>query len=214
MSPTGRAVVALGLALLALAPGHAAAHPHAWIDISVAVRFDADGRVTGLAESWLFDEFYSADTVGKGDPARIDRLIKGIMRNLAGYGYFTRVHAGGREIALAPPPPASARMEAGRLRMDFLAPLAEPVIPTQAAPLTYAVFDPTYFIEMLHAEAKDAIRLEGAPPGCRFRLLQPHPDPKAVAAAAALDRTQSGGDGLGAQFAEKVEITCEASPRP
>ena len=33
-----------------------------------------------------------------------------------------------------------------------------------------------------------------------------------IAAAAAIDRTESGGNGLGAQFAETVEIRCDARP--
>lgn len=210
--PLRAALLVLGL--LVGEPGTGEAHPHAWIDIDVVVRFGPDGTVSGLEESWLFDEFYSADTVGKGDPARIERLTKGILHNLAGYGYFTRVNHGGRAVALAKPAAAAARMDGSRLRMTFFAPLAEPVVPSTAAPLTYAVFDPTYFIEMLHAERKDAVRLEGAPPSCTVQLHPPHPDPKAVIAAAALDRTQSGGDGLGAQFAEKVEIRCPSLSRP
>jgi len=189
----------------------AAAHPHAWIDVSVEVLFDADGKVTALKQSWLFDEFYTADTVQKGEQAKIDLLTTRILGNLKDWGYFTRVQVGERAIAIKAPTEHSARMEKHRLLMTFVVPLAEAVSPTQA-PLTYSIFDPTYYIEMLHAERKDAIRLTDAPPSCRFTLIQPKPDPKAVAKAAALDRTQSGGDGLGGQFAEKVDIRCDAQP--
>ena len=189
----------------------AAAHPHAWIDVSVEVLFDPSGRVTGLRESWLFDEFYTAETAQKGEQQKMDSVIARILHNLKDWGYFTRVRLGGRDIAIAVPTEKSARMEGHRLQMTFVAPLVEAVSPRGGA-LTYSVFDPTYFIEMLHAEKKDAVRLVGAPPGCRFDLRPAKPDPKAVAAAAALDRTQSGGDGLGAQFAEKVEIRCDAQP--
>jgi ABC-type uncharacterized transport system substrate-binding protein len=185
-----------------------AAHPHAWIDISVEVLFDASGRVTALRENWLFDEFYTAETVQKGERAKMDALTTRILRNLKEYGYFTRVEANGRPVALKVPVESSSRMEGIRLRMSFTALLAEPVAPA-SAPLTYAVFDPTYYIEMLHEETADAIRLVNAPPQCRFRMLPPQPDPKAVAVASALDRTQSGGDGLGAFFAEKVEVRCD-----
>ncbi|EPY02391.1 hypothetical protein K678_05908 [Magnetospirillum fulvum MGU-K5] len=189
----------------------ASAHPHAWIDMSVEVLFDMSGKVTALKQSWLFDEFYTADTVQKGEQAKMDLLTTRILGNLKDWGYFTQVQAGSRSIGFMRPTEHSARMEKHRLRMTFVLPLAEAVSPTDV-PLTYWVFDPTYYIEMLHAESKDAIRLTGAPPSCRFTLIQPAPDPKAVAKAAALDRTQSGGDGLGKQFAEKVEIRCDAQP--
>lgn len=187
------------------------AHPHAWIDVSVEVLFDAAGRVSALRQGWLFDEFYTADTVQKGERSKMDLLTTRIMHNLKDWGYFTRVRQGGRDLPLAMPTQTSARMDGHRLLMTFVVPLAEAVAPGQDG-LTYSVFDPTYFIEMLHAETADAIRLTGAPAQCRFRLLPAKPDPKAVAVAAAIDRTRSGGDGLGAQFAEKVEIKCDVQP--
>ena len=186
------------------------AHPHAWIDVSVEVLFDASSRIIALKESWLFDEFYTADTVQKGEQQKMDKLTSRILHNLKDYGYFTRVRSGDRPVALAMPTERSARMEGHRLLMTFVAPLAEPV--PVAPPLTYAVYDPTYFIEMLHAERPDAIRLVGAPPDCHTRLIPAKPDPKTVAAAYALDRTQNGASDLGAQFAEKVEIRCDSHP--
>ena len=61
---------------------------------------------------------------------------------------------------------------------------------------------------MLHAEVDDPIRLESAPAGCTFRLIDPIPSMEALSLAAALDRTQRASDSLGAQFAERVEIQC------
>jgi ABC-type uncharacterized transport system substrate-binding protein len=183
----------------------AAAHPHAWIDVDVDVQFDAEGRVTALKERWLFDEFYTADTVQKGERDKMDRLVTRILGNLREYGYFTVVTVDGRSIPLSAPIDHSAHMEGHRLSMSFTVPLSQPV----AAPLTYSVFDPFYFIEMLHAERTDSIRLRNGPPGCRSRLIPAKPDPKRVAAAAAIDRTGNGGNNLGAQFAEKVEIRCD-----
>jgi ABC-type uncharacterized transport system substrate-binding protein len=207
--------IALGLAGLLLAvllsSKMAAAHPHAFIDITVEVQFDDAGRVTALKQSWLFDEFYTADTVQKGEQKKMDALMTRILGNLKEYGYFTRVRAAGRPVALAEPTGRSARMDGHRLRMGFTTPLAEPVA-VGAKPLTYSVYDPFYYIEMLHAQSDDAIRLHGAPPNCRAKLLPLAPDPKVVAKAAALDRTQTSDNGLGAQFAETVEITCAASP--
>lgn len=202
-----KAALACLLVLLGSA-SPAGAHPHAWIDVSVDVLFDPEGRVTALRENWLFDEYYTAAVMQKGSPKKLDQLRERILRNLKDYGYFTRVQAGDRPVALAVPAESSARIEGNRLLMSFTAPLAEPVDAARTA-LTYAIFDPTYFIEMLHEARADAIRLVEGAPGCRFRLIPPNPDPKAVAAASMLDRTQTGGDGLGVYFAEKVEIRCD-----
>jgi hypothetical protein len=62
---------------------------------------------------------------------------------------------------------------------------------------------------MLHVEAKDAVSFLGNPPkGCQARLEKPNPNLEDVALAAALDQTQTAGDGLGVLFAEKVHLDC------
>ena len=76
-------------------------------------------------------------------------------------------------------------------------------------PMHYAIYDPTYYIEMVHAETDQAITLVNAPGGCRAAMKQPNPDPEQIMLAASLDRTQSAGDGLGRFFAEDVSLTCD-----
>jgi len=198
------------LALLFGAPTALHAHPHAWIDIAVEVRFDHAGRVVALVESWLFDEFYTASAVGKGDPMRIEQMLTRTMTNLQPHGFFTQVQSGQRAIAVKPPSARSAQVQNGRLTLRFDLPLAEAVTPSVAQPLRYQIYDPTYYIEILHKEGADAIRLSAAPAGCTAKRLAPKPDPKAVAAAARLDRGQTGDTGLGRFFAETVEIRCGA----
>jgi ABC-type uncharacterized transport system substrate-binding protein len=206
---------ALAGALLAALPGRpASAHPHAWIDVAVEVLFDASGKIAGLRENWLFDEFYTAfamEGLGKDGKAPsqqdIDTILAQNMRNLKDYRYFTKVEHDGREVAFTPPTEMSSRLNGARLEMSFVVPFDLPLT-LGGKPVTYAVFDPTYYIEMLHAEAKEAIRLKAAPAGCSFRLIKASPSLDTVAFAAALDRTQSAGDGLGALFAERVEVRC------
>lgn len=200
--------MAWAVSLGSMIPGAAHAHPHAWIDIAVEVLFDSSGRVAALRQTWTFDEFYTADTVGKGDVRKIDAVVTRIIGNLRGWGYFTKVRdADGTPVTVSVDG-AAGTMEAKRLTMRFVTALTRPV----AAPLSYAVFDPTYFIEMLHEDGPDAIRLVDAPASCHAHRHHPKPDGKVIAMAQALDRTQSGGDGLGLQFAETVEIRCDATP--
>ena len=202
-------LMAAMISALAVTSAPASGHPHAWIDISVDILFDASGKVTGLRQSWLFDEFYTADTVRAEERNKLGALIDRVLKNLEEWGYFTRVRLGERAIGLAIPTERSARLEKNRLRLNFVTPLTEAAAPVGAA-LTYAIYDPTFFIEMLHDERKNAIRLIGAPPRCAARRIAPTPSSATIASAAALDRSQTGDDSLGAEFAEKVEIRCDA----
>ena len=213
----GLAAGGLIAVLTMLAPAKSAlAHPHAWIDLRIAVLFDARGHVTGLRQTWLFDEFYTAfaleglarDPRGAPSADDVQAIVAENMKNLEDYGYFTSVTQGEAEVGLDAIRDVSANYRDGRLDMTFTYAFAKPVSPA-TAPLRYAIADPTYYIEMLHVDAADAIRLEGSPAGCRHRLIEPQPTMEAVGLAAALDRTQSGGDGLGALFAQTVVIQCK-----
>jgi len=212
----GALLVALGLALGTAAP--ARAHPHAWIDLAVEVVFDAEGRVVALRQTWLFDDFYSAyategfkrDRAGNPDPAALAQLVATHLTNLADHGYFTRVTTDAGVVALGVPGEASARMRGRRLETRFTLPLTEPVAPTGGG-ITYSIYDPTYYIDLLHARDPGAIRLADAPAACRQRLVAPNPSFEAVSLAAAADRTQSLGEGIGALFAESVVIACDGA---
>jgi len=207
--------MALALTCAAFQPRVAEAHPHAWIDVRVTVLFDGDGAVTGLRQSWLFDEFYTAfategldgDGDGIPDPALIDALSVENITNLADYSYFTSLWVDGTKQAFGTATEVTGSLVGDRYEMSFTAPLAAPLDP-RAGAMTYAVYDPTYYVELLHAEADDAVVLDGAPTGCSFSLQPPNPDPDMVAYAASLGPTQSGGDGLGILFAERVSLQC------
>lgn len=207
--------IGLGLALLAPHSDPATAHPHTWIDVSIDVLFDESGNVTGLREYWLFDVLYTAYVVkvlggGPGDKPlqeHIDGVLRENMKNLREQSYFTRVEQDGNEVAFSDVTEMSSSLQGRRLAMEFVLPFAAPVDPSDGA-FTYAVFDPTYYIEMLHSDTGEAIRLEGAPAGCTYALAEPNPTAEAVALAASLDRTESAGDGLGILFAEHVEVGC------
>ena len=204
--------------LLAVAPRPGAAHPHSWIDIEVELHFSPDGRLAALKQFWIFDEAYTAYTTtqsrggraARPDPRRLLEQAREMLKNLKEYDYFTRIEQGGRRLALGEAREPGAELREARLVISFVLPLAA-AADVRAAPLTYAVFDPSYFIEMLHVDAK-AIRLVGAPADCAARLRQPTPDPNLAARAAALDATQSGGDTLGQEFAERVSVRCGAAP--
>lgn len=209
------AVLALIVLILALGTSPSNAHPHAWIDIKVKVLFDEKGRVYGLEETWIFDPLYTAfafDGVkrdeGKPPPQKfVDALAKENLTNIKDYDYLTLVERNGTKVAFSGTRDLTSSVEKDRLRMTFTLLLETPLDPT-VSPVDYRIFDPTYYIEMLHAESADAIELTGAGADCKHTLTPANPNPEAVALAASLDKTQTGGDGLGKLFAERVTIRC------
>ncbi|MEX2630513.1 MAG: DUF1007 family protein [Tistlia sp.] len=215
--------VLLGGALvgaLSLAGGAAQAHPHAWIDVRVELQFDAAGAVASLRQTWLFDPYYTvfategmdADGDGRPDPDQLAELLAVHLGNLEEYGYFTAASAAGEAVAFGAPSGGVNAMRGDRLEMSFLLPLAAPADPA-AGGFSYRVYDPTYYIEMLHAEEPPAVRLLDAPAGCDYRIEPANPAPEAVGLAAAADRSQRvvpgpGGATIGALFAETVTVDC------
>ena len=222
-SQPGRSIrAALGaivtLLVLAIArPG--AAHPHSWIDVEVEIAFDKSGQVRALKQSWIFDEAYTAYVAVKPargaarqpDPKRLAEIAREMMTNLREFGYFTRIEREGKIVETVPVTEATAIVRGARLVVNFVLPLAV-AADVSATPISYAIFDPTYFVEMIHVDPVKSIRLVDAPAGCAARLRPPKPDPDIAARAQALDRTQSGGNELGGAFAERVTIRCGAQP--
>lgn len=192
------------------------AHPHAWIDISVTVLLDDDGRVRGLHETWLFDDFYSAFVmegaveIGGGTVSQdaLEALLKENMKNLAEYDYFTEIQSGETTLETGKPTNATTRVIKNRLEMAFELPLAEP-LDVDAIPMTYRIYDPTFYIEMVHVEHGDKVTFSKSSSSCSASVDQPKPDTEKLLYASSLDQTEKGYDGLGRYFAEIVTVKCD-----
>jgi len=212
---------AAGLAAAALTLGSdpAGAHPHAWVDQETAAVFGADGRIERVRVSWRFDEAYTAfivqdtdaDGDGTADPDALARMAEETLQRLAEFGYFAEAWADEAAIGWSAAVDPAAKVTEDRLRLDFTLVLARPVDPVAEA-FVYAVFDPTYWIEMRHPDAA-AATLENAPEeaGCETSLDVPDPDEEWVALASLLDSSQTAGEDLGIHFADRVAVTCNAS---
>ena len=200
-----------GLLTIVLA-GVAHAHPHAWIDVQSKLRFSSAGLVMAIDEEWFFDELYTGFVVEdmadgkKVTPQVVNGFGAKVIENLQPYGYFTTVTAGGKPVKLGTVTEFKSEMVGARLKLRFSIPLPTPVDP-MAAPVKLSVYDPTYFIEMRHADAK-AISLPGAPAACRATLERAKPSESTMAKAFALDRDAKADDTLGRLFADTVAIGC------
>lgn len=155
-----RWLLALLFSLSCLAgAGPAEAHPHAWIDYTVKIVFDRQERITGIEESWLFDDFYSQFALEgvrldeNGDPEQkdLEQIMHEDLHNLGDYHYFTDLWIGNTKLKSGAVHMSSIGMREKRLWMSFFLPLEKPAGAT-GEPFRYSIYDPSYYVEMLHAE--------------------------------------------------------------
>lgn len=201
-----------GLILVLSALSHA--HPHSWIDLRVALVVDDQGRITALRQSWLMDPIYSvlliedmaSEASGDSLDEKLAWIAQTILDNLTEYRYFTEIEAGGRAMSAFRASDPRLEQVGGRLDFRVELRLDEPLDPHTGA-IRYTVYDPTYFIEILHAE-QDALHFVNGAAGCESRLIPPRPDPAIVARAAAMAVDQRADPTLGQYFAEWMELRC------
>ncbi|PKG48551.1 MULTISPECIES: DUF1007 family protein [Halomonadaceae] len=196
----------------------ARAHPHGWIDVSVRIITDDQGMVSGLHQTWRMDPFYSLVVFEELQQVQnasleqgLDQLGKEIRDNLSGQHYLTEVRINDEPQALGEVSEYTALERDGRLTFMFILPLETPQ-PLVDSLLRYQVFDPTYYIEVVHEEEggqprDDALILNGEP-ACELSILPADPDPEVVMEAALLDKDESGEPGLGRYFAETGQVDC------
>ena len=195
-------------------PGAGTAHPHAWIDLRVSLAFDASQTLPTMRQEWAFDPSYSHLLLEEIDHRKpglsledaLQMVAARLMENLRGYDYFTEFLAGADRLEIPDAAAAELVWEGQRLILRFELPLAD-VRPNAEPVFSYRVYDPSYWIEVLH-DPNDVIHLKGGE-HCEHRLQAPRPDPTLVAYAATLDRNQRATiENLGARFAETVLIQC------
>ncbi len=204
--------------LAALGSTAAAAHPHGWVDLSVRVVLDDQDRVTALDQTWRMDPFYSLivfDELSRVTDATfeqgLDQLGQDIRDNLSAQHYFTELWANGERLTLGEVSEHTTLERDGRLVYMFTLPLHEPV-PLADTLLEYQIFDPTYYIEVVHEEqggAPSEAALTGAP-NCALSVTPADPDPELVLQAALLDKDETGEPDLGRYFAETGHIDCRS----
>jgi ABC-type uncharacterized transport system substrate-binding protein len=220
-------LIVLGLAFLQLAGAPpAAAHPHVWIDLRSQVVFDGAGRIAALRIDWLFDEFYSAyametvpRTKGPKQDAALAALARGNLESLAEYGYFVDLRVDGARVPTRPAKDGRNTWDGRRLTMSFTLPLGEPVDP-RAGRVEFAVYDPSYYIEILYLKGDPVGLVNSAGTGCAARVVQPNLNAEATNLAGTLGRDETAtatlgklfssdpGKSFGALFAETTIVEC------
>ena len=201
------------LACLVLFAQTISAHPHAWIDLRSNVLLDEDGKVHALELVWLFDDYYTVLVAeelaagGEPDDDYLNEIAERNLTNLRDYDYFTVVTFDGERQAIDDVTRRETEVHDGRLWMRFVVPLREPLDPRQGE-LIFSIYDPTYWIEMIHLEGEPIFFSGEGADRCLGKIRQPNPTMEQVSLAAALDQDETAGDGLGELFAETVVVSC------
>ncbi|MCB2010327.1 MAG: DUF1007 family protein [Geminicoccaceae bacterium] len=202
-----------GLVLLFLSAPPADAHPHSWIDVRVEVMLDSNGAISGLELYWLFDEWYTVYIAEEFTESALapteylNSLARQNLANLAEYDYFTKVMINGDPVGIKDVTTFDTGLSDERLWLTFDVLLDRPVDP-QAQTVSYKVYDPTYYIEILHIEENPVTFSGAGAHDCAAEVVDANPGFEAVALASALDITQTGGDHLGELFAQTVKVSC------
>ncbi|TJZ91417.1 DUF1007 family protein [Paracoccus gahaiensis] len=134
----------------ALLPAAALAHPHVFIDVSLTLRYDAQGRLSAVDEAWAYDELYSLlmlSETGAGDSLGLPQLqawdaLDANWDPLNG-GRLELQTAGGR-IASDPPRPLSTRLEGNRMVSRRSHTLPGPI--AGEVPTAIRIYDPTFYV--------------------------------------------------------------------
>ena len=203
----------LGLWLLLLGAGTAAAHPHVWITSVSELIYAPDGTLTSVRHAWTFDDMYSSyavqglDSKNKGEYSReeLSSLAQTNVEALKEYAYFTYAKADGKKQKFSEPVDYFLDYTGGRLTLHFTLPVTTPL---KAKQVVLEVFDRSYFVDFQLAD-KDPIKLVGAPGGCQMKFERPR-DGSANAQGLNEQTFASGGDNAnyGAMFANKITVDC------
>lgn len=205
----------------------AAAHPHGWVDLRVTLRLDDQGRAVALRQYWLLDPFYSLtlrqELAALEDDSsmeqRLDALGNEILANLSQFEYYTHVTLDNAPVALGKANNQTTWLKGERVAFQMELPLAKPV-PMAGHTLSYRIYDPTYYIEILHDSdaiaVKEGLVVSGlesqtSPLSCTPGIKPADPDPEKVAEASMLDINATAPMDLGQYFAEIGSVRCEAA---
>lgn len=172
------------------------------MEIFVQPITDDARQITALQQRWIFDPIYAhmlaepilqAESV-EAQQAEWKLLQDDISKTIQAAGYYTFPHhtfVDETEVELI--------NDDGYLIVAFTLPLRQP-----AQQLTYQIYEPEYYVEMLHAETQDTEFEQG----CRLTITPAAPDADKYQEAAALDKDDTGDPMLGRFFAETGIIQC------
>jgi len=140
-----------------VAPFFSFAHPHVFIDNRITVVFNDKG-LKGFRHEWAFDEMFSSTIIqefdlnadGEFSEEEIKKVEKGAFSNLKEYNYFTDITINGKHFKIQEVNSFYAEIDSGVMVYEFFIP-CEVTGTLENQEVKIAVFDPTYFVQVLLA---------------------------------------------------------------
>lgn len=193
------------------------AHPHNWIVLNSSFVLDDDARLVQVKQRWEFDAYFSTITLADvlnehgSEEIGLSKAASDIIKNLAGFNYFSKLSVDGAETPLVKPVNYAfiTKKKEGQIILELEMTFdLENALHIQNKSLAWQVYDPTYFIAMNHATENNIEIIGGNGTECAKTLELPEPPNYLVDYAQSLDRSQKDADDLGADFAETAFINC------
>lgn len=188
-------------------------HPHMWVDLQSRVVLNIDDGSVAIQQVWLFDDFFSTSVIEDasldpgGTSAGIQKEIERITEALRPYNYYTEIEMGGKNLSPTLVGDVTWEVIQNRIKMKFtVAPNKSFISDVQG--WSYSIFDPTYYIEMLHVEAASITNDGDLARKCSSWIEQPNPSADAVALSQSTTLDNNADDTVGRLFAETVHVSC------
>lgn len=203
------------IALVAVSIGVAHAHPHVWVMVKETVLYK-DGAITGLRQSWTFDEYYTEMAIegldkngdGKYDREELKELAQVNIDGLKEFSYFTFAKAGDKDLKFKPPEDYWLEHDdKGVLTLHMTLPLEEPVV-AEASGFQFSVFDSSYYIAFDLAETDPVTLGAGAPASCKAAIHDPPPDDEADDLNAAFSSVLGDGGTIDMGSTRSIAVEC------
>ena len=209
-----------GLLFLGFASLPALAHPHIFVDATVQIQLDKDGKVEKLSQHWLFDALFSAGVIldfdKNGDrfldPSELAEISKTIRESLADFDYFQSVTADGKAIKLANPDKLVADMKNNQLSLYIENKPQSPLYIKRGGRYSFTLYDPSFYVAVNFKRDVD-ITFSGLPSFCEGHMVRPDGD-KILSKSLASDTEDFFANpdaslDLAQRLAPKLEVICD-----
>jgi len=160
----------------------AMAHPHVFVEASLEIVRNSDGKFSELRQVWRFDELFSTTVVLDFDananntlePEELEEVSKTVTKSVGEENFFTELRLGKENIDFVAPDRINVDYKDGQILMFFETVLAKPVASTEGD-FRISVSDPTYYVAMEIAE-EGAVIVSGNSAGCTSAISRPDYD--------------------------------------
>ena len=192
----------------------AAAHPHVYVTMVSELIYAPDGSVTGVRHAWTFDDMFSTFALqglaqkekGKFSREELAPLAEVNVTSLKEYDFFTYAQADGNKPDFNDAADYWLEYKNEALILHFTLMFKKPV---KTKALDLEVYDPSYFVDFKFAD-KDAVKLTGAPAGCKASVLGPKDMSMAQGKtlSESLFNQPNSSQNWGAEFSSKIAVKC------